>query len=127
MQRLRCRKKGCTIPAQQTGRKPAAQKEDPKVTAARYDKSPKGKLRNTKRRWRQWAAGVKQELAELPELPEEPIKNPSLVPEDGTWTPVPEGSPPVAEPLPAKKRGQLPKDFWEDILERRAAFFRHRS
>ena len=121
MQRYRCRKKGCGTKAQQTGRKPVAQKEDPKVVTARYEQSDKGKLRKVKRRRRQWAGKFK---AKMPKLGKPKEKH--LEPEEGTWTPVPPEAPPMAEPFPERKRGQLPEDFWDKVLERRADFKRRR-
>ena len=125
-QKSRCRsKRQCKFPPQRVGRKPSAKKEDPKVTCSRYDKSYKGKLRNARRRWREWAAEVKAEIDKLPPLPDPLPEKPRecrLIPEEGTWTPALMESPPMAEPLPARKRGQLPKDFWEEVLKRRAEF-----
>ena len=40
----------------------------------------------------------------------------------GTWSPVPVRSVLEADPLPERKRGQLPEGFWEEVLKRRAAF-----
>ena len=33
----------------------------------------------------------------------------------------------MAEPLPTRKRGQLPEDFWEEVLKRRAAVKQRRA
>ena len=119
MQRYRCRKKGCGVAQQQTGRKPAAEKDDPRAITARYEKSAKGKWRKVKRRRRQWAGKVKAELAKL--------AVPKVKHLEGTWTPEPVAEELEYDPLPARKRGQLPEDFWEKILERREDFARHRS
>ena len=125
MQRHRCRQKSkCGVPPQQTGRKPVAQKEDPRVVTARYEQSDKGKWRKLKRRRKQRARKFKEKLnlAKLGKPKEEHVEL-----EEGYWTPVPPKAPRMAEPLPERKRGQLPEDFWEEVLERRATFFRRRS
>ena len=123
MQRYRCRKKGCGVAQQQTGRKPAAEKDDPRAITARYEKSAKGKWRKVKRRQKQRARKFREkeklELAKLGKPKEEHLEL-----EEGYWTPVPPEAPLMAEPLPEEKRGQLPEDFWDKVLERRADFFR---
>ena len=123
-QKSRCRtKRQCNFLPQQSGRKPTVKKEDPKVVTARYEKSVKGKWRKVKRKWKKWAGEVKEELAKLPVKPRVSHRELGL----GTWTPVPAKSPPMAEPLPTRKRGQLPKAFVEEVLKRRTAFFEKRA
>ena len=123
-QKSRCRsKRECKFPVAKTGRKPAQIKQSPQEIGARYDKSDKGKKRKARYRRKQWAQLIKKKVRGLPSEPRET----HLTKGEGAWSPVPAKSLPMADPLPERKRGQLPEDFWEEVLKRRAALEEKRA
>ena len=117
-QKSRCRsKRECKFPPQQVGRKPSEKKQDLKEIRSRYDNSDKGKIRKARYRRRKWVKNIKAAMSKLPPNP----RVSHLVKKEGTWTPVPPKAPPMAEPLPARKRAHVPRAFWWEVKRLRKA------